>query len=114
MAHGAGSPARRAATVDAWASSAVWLVAGVAALRRGPHAAGAAKSAWFPMILNGARLALVIWLGFRAPGEKPLQPLAPRDVRCQTPQAPCIRSALNVLTVMNPKIARMGARVQNS
>jgi predicted phage tail protein len=71
MAHGAGGLARRAATVGAWASSAALLVAGVAALRRGPRAAGAAKSAWFPMILKGVRLASAIWQGFHARGERP-------------------------------------------
>ena len=71
MAHRAGGLARRVLTVGAWASSAALLVAGVAALRRGPRAAGAAKSAWFPMILKGVRLATAIWRGFRARGAKP-------------------------------------------
>ena len=38
VAHGTGGLARQALTVGAWASSAVLLVAGVAALRRGGKA----------------------------------------------------------------------------
>ena len=71
VAHGAGGLARQALTVGARASSAVLLVAGGAALRRGPRVAGAAKSAWFRTILNGVRLAPAIWRGFRARGAKP-------------------------------------------
>jgi len=70
-AHGTGGLARRALTVGAGASSAALLVAGVAAFRRGPRAAGAAKSGWFPMLLKGVRLASAIWQGFHARGERP-------------------------------------------
>ena len=72
MAHRTGGLARRAATVGAWASSAVLLVAGVTVLRRGPRPARALKSGWFPMLLKGVRLASAIWQGFHARGEKPL------------------------------------------
>ena len=72
VAHGTGSLARRVLTVGAWASSAALLVAGVAALRHGPRAAGAAKSGWIPTILKGVRLASAIWQGFHARGEQPL------------------------------------------
>ena len=70
MRHGARDLARRAKTIAAWASSAALLVAGVRALRRGPPAPRTAKSSCFQKILNGARLALSIWLAFRPRGEK--------------------------------------------
>jgi hypothetical protein len=72
VAHGTGRLVRRVLTVGAWASSAALLVAGVAALRRGPEAAGAAKSRWIPTILEGVRVASAMWQGFHARGVKPL------------------------------------------
>jgi hypothetical protein len=70
MAQGAGSLARRATTVGAWALPAALLVAGIAALRPGLRTARVVKSAWFPALLQGARLASAIWLAFRARGGK--------------------------------------------
>ncbi|MCL4180138.1 MAG: hypothetical protein KJ072_20615 [Verrucomicrobia bacterium] len=64
MTHEAGGLARRVKTVGRWSSAAVLLVVGVLGLRRGPRAVGV-KSGWFPGILNGVRLASVIWLAFR-------------------------------------------------
>jgi hypothetical protein len=46
------------------------LVAGVAALRRGPPGPDKPKSSWFQKILNGARVASTIWFAFRARAEK--------------------------------------------
>jgi hypothetical protein len=65
MTRGVRDLACRAKTIAAWASSAALLMAGVAALRRGPPAPAAAKSSWFRKILSGARLAWAIWLAFR-------------------------------------------------
>jgi len=70
MAHGVHDAAHRARTIAGWASSAVMLVAGVAALRRGPAAPSTAKSSWFQKVLNGARVASTIWFAFRARSEK--------------------------------------------
>jgi hypothetical protein len=70
LAHGVCSQAHRVRTIGAWASSAALLVAGVAALRRGPRVVEAATSVWFPTVLKGARLASAIWLAFRPRGEK--------------------------------------------
>jgi hypothetical protein len=70
MAHGVHDLAHRVKTLGAWTSSAVLLVAGVTALRRGPPAPAAAKSSWFQKILHGARLASTIWLAFRARASK--------------------------------------------
>ena len=70
MAQGVRAVGHRARTIAGWASSAVMVVAGVAALRRGPSAPGAAKSSWFQKILKGARVASTIWLAFRARAEK--------------------------------------------
>ena len=63
---------RRLKAIDAAlvALGVVWLVAGVAALRRGPPAPITAKSSWFEKILNGARVASTIWFAFRPRGEK--------------------------------------------
>jgi hypothetical protein len=70
MAHEIRDVARRAKTIAGWASSAVMLVAGVAALRRRPTAPSTAKSSWFQKVLNGARVASTIWFAFRARSEK--------------------------------------------
>jgi hypothetical protein len=70
MAHGVRAVGHRSRTIAGWASSAVMLVAGVAALRRGPPAPSSAKSSWFQKILNGARVASTIWFAFRARGGK--------------------------------------------
>jgi len=70
MTHGVHDLAHRVKIVGAWASSAMVLVAGVSALRRGPRAAGAAKSSWFQKILHAARLASTIWLASRARGPR--------------------------------------------
>ena len=70
IAHGVHDLAHRVKIVGAWASSAMVLVAGVSALRRGPRAAGAAKSSWFQKILHAARLASTIWLASRARGPR--------------------------------------------
>jgi hypothetical protein len=70
MAHGVRNVAHRAKTIAGWTSSAVMLVAGVAALRRGRPAPDGAKSSWFQKILNGARVASTIWFAFRAGAEK--------------------------------------------
>ena len=70
MGDGVRDVAHRAKTIAGWTSSAVMLVAGVAALRHGPSAPGTAKSPWFQKILNGARVALTIWFAFRARSEK--------------------------------------------
>lgn len=68
--HSVREVAHRAKTIGGWASSAVMLVAGVAALRRGPTAPGNAKSSWFQKILAGARVASTIWFAFRSRREK--------------------------------------------
>ena len=70
MTHGAGDLAHRAKAIAAWASSTVLLVAGVAALRRAPPTSGAAKSSWFQKLINGVRLASMIWFALRARGER--------------------------------------------
>ena len=70
MTHGVGDLGHRAKTMAEWASAAALLVAGVAALRRGPPAPGAAKSSWFQKILSGARVAATIWFAFRPRGEQ--------------------------------------------
>jgi hypothetical protein len=70
MAHGVRDLAHRAKTIGAWASSAVLLVAGVTALRRGSPAPGATNLCWLQKILNGARLASTVWFAFRARGQK--------------------------------------------
>ena len=70
MAHGVRDVAHRAKTIAGWTSSAVMLVAGVAALRRGPAAPSTAKSSWFQKVLNSARVASTIWFAFRARSEK--------------------------------------------
>ena len=70
MAHGVHDLAHRVKTIGAWTSSAVLLVAGVTALRRGPPAPGTAKSSWLQRILHGARLASTTWFAFRARGQK--------------------------------------------
>jgi hypothetical protein len=70
IAHGVRDVAHRAKTIAGWASSAAMLVAGVAALRRGPTAPGNAKSSWFQKILAGARVASTIWFAFRSRSEK--------------------------------------------
>lgn len=72
MTRGVCGLADRAKTIGEWASAAALLAAGVTALRRGPPVPGIAKSSWFQKILNGARVALTIWLAFRARGEKEL------------------------------------------
>jgi len=70
MADGVRTVGHRARSITGWASSAVMLVAGVAALRRGPPVPGSAKSSWFHKILNVARVASTIWVAFRARGGK--------------------------------------------
>ncbi len=70
LRHGALDLAHRAKTIAAWASSAALLAAGVAALRRGPPAPGAAKPSRFQTLLNAARLASNIWFAFRARAKK--------------------------------------------
>ena len=71
MAHGVRDFAHRAKNIVAWASSAALVVAGVTALRRRPSAPSPTKSSWLQKILNGARLASMLWFSFRARGEKP-------------------------------------------
>lgn len=66
MAHGVCGRLSRAKTIAAWVSSAVLLVAGVAALRRGPPPPNTAKTSWLQTILNGARVTSAIWSVFRA------------------------------------------------
>jgi hypothetical protein len=46
------------------------LVAGIAALRRGPPAPDTSKSTWFQKILRVGRVASTIWFAFRARSEK--------------------------------------------
>jgi hypothetical protein len=70
MAHEACNLAHRAKTIATWASSAALLVAGIAALRRGPAVPGAVKSSWFQKLLTGVRLASTLWVAVRARGEK--------------------------------------------
>jgi hypothetical protein len=70
MTHGFRDLAHRAKSIGAWASSSALLVAGIAALRRGPAAPAAVKLSWFQKILHGARVASTIWLAFRARNQK--------------------------------------------
>lgn len=53
------------------ASSAVALVTGLVALRRGHLAERDAKPSWLQTILKGAGLISNLWLAFRPPGEPP-------------------------------------------
>jgi hypothetical protein len=70
MTHGVGDLAHRAKIAAAWGSAAALLAAGVTAWRRGSPARDSAKSSWLPKILNGARVASMLWLAFRGRGEK--------------------------------------------
>ena len=70
MAHGFRDVAHRSKTIAGWASSAVMLVAGIAALRRAQLAPGNAKSSWLQKLLGGAGVASKIWLAFRSHREK--------------------------------------------
>ena len=70
MSHGVRDLAHRVKIMGAWASAAALLVAGLTARRSGRPAPGAAKLSWFQKILNGARVALTIWLALRARGQK--------------------------------------------
>ena len=58
--------AGRAKSVGLIASSAVALVAGLAAWRRAKRA-DAGKPSWLPAILKGAGLISSLWLAFRPP-----------------------------------------------
>jgi len=57
--------AGRAKSVGLIASSAMALVAGLAAWRRAKRADAAAKPSWLPAILKGAGLISSLWLAFR-------------------------------------------------
>jgi hypothetical protein len=70
MGHGVANLAHRAKIFSAWVSSALLLVAGLAAFRRGPSAPGASKLFWCKKILDGARVASTIWFAFRGRGHK--------------------------------------------
>jgi hypothetical protein len=71
MTDGVGDIAHRAKSFAAWTSSAALLLGGIMAWRRrGLAALGAAKPSWVQRILNGARVASTIWLGFRGRNEK--------------------------------------------
>jgi hypothetical protein len=70
MTLGVANLAHRAKTMAVWASSAAFLAAGVAALRRGPVLLGNVKSSWVQNILGGARLGSTIWFAFRDRGQK--------------------------------------------
>jgi hypothetical protein len=59
--------AARAKSFSSLASAAVVLVAGVAALRRGPrNRATTAPATWRQTLVKGAGFASSIWLAFRA------------------------------------------------
>jgi hypothetical protein len=60
----------QAKTRLAWVSSAVLLVAGVAAWRRGKSASSGARFPWLQRTLGLARLATSLWLVFRGRGQK--------------------------------------------
>ncbi|MHB8522044.1 MAG: hypothetical protein ACYDH9_14965 [Limisphaerales bacterium] len=71
MAHEVRDLGQRAKTIGAWASSAALVLAGVAALRKGPPAPAAEKASWFQAVLKAVQVAGSIWLAFlaRSPSE---------------------------------------------
>ena len=68
MGHGVADLAHRAKTFSAWVSSALLLVAGLAAFRWGPSAPGGSKLSWCKRILDGARVASALWFAWRGRG----------------------------------------------
>lgn len=62
--------AGRAKSLGSIASSAMMLVAGLAAFRRGKTVAADAKPSWLQTILKSAGLISTLWLAFRSRRQK--------------------------------------------
>lgn len=71
LREGMGRFADRAKSFGSIASSALVLVTGLAAFRRGKPADGAAKPSWLQTILKGTGLISTLWLALRARGRDP-------------------------------------------